>query len=65
MLRLALSNVFLRDVDSGTEYTLSKFSSDTKPCGVTETLEGRDAVQRDLDRLKRWAHVNLMNHRMS
>ncbi|PKU29985.1 rna-directed dna polymerase from mobile element jockey-like [Limosa lapponica baueri] len=32
----------------------------TKLCGLVNTLEGRDAIQRDLDWLERWVCANLV-----
>ncbi|GAB0187004.1 triadin [Grus japonensis] len=60
VLGLALVNVFVSNLDSGIKCTLSKFADNTKLCGVINTLEGRDAIQRNLDRLERWACANCM-----
>ncbi|GAB0177440.1 hypothetical protein GRJ2_000209200 [Grus japonensis] len=60
VLGLALFNILVSNMDSGIEHTLSKFDDNTKLCGAVDMLEGRDAIQRDLDRLERWARANCM-----
>lgn len=49
-----LFKIFISDIGSGIECILSKYTDDTKLDGAVDVPEGRDAIQKDLNRLGKW-----------
>ena len=58
---LVLFSIVISDTDDRIKHTLSKSLDNTKLSSAVSTLEGREAIQRNLDMLEKWAHENLMN----
>ncbi|PKU49336.1 hypothetical protein llap_375 [Limosa lapponica baueri] len=53
ILRPILFNVLIKDIESGIKCTLNHFVDDTKLSGAVERPVGRDAIQKDLERLEK------------
>lgn len=52
ILGAVLSNIFIDVIDSEIECNLCKLGGDTKLSGTNDLLEGRSAIQGELDRLE-------------
>ena len=53
-----LFNIFINDVDIGIKCTFSKLADGIRMNGAVNTIEEKEAIQRDVDN-KKWAQKNL------
>lgn len=54
-----LFNTLIKDIDDGVGRTLSKSADNTQLSGAVDPFEVRETIQRNLDRLEKWAYWNL------
>jgi len=60
ILQPILYKIFINNLHGGAECTLSVFTDNTKLGGVDDAPDRCAAIQRNLDRLKKWAHRNII-----